>query len=82
MNQRHTPPVGMTVLGMVTPRYAEILTPQALAFVGRLQRRFGARRRELLAAREERQRALGGQMSSMANLIASLAALVKEPVER
>jgi len=33
-----------------------ILSPDALAFVAELQRRFGARRRELLAARGERQR--------------------------
>ncbi len=32
-----------------------VLTPQALAFVEALERRFGARRRELLAARKERQ---------------------------
>ncbi|HYR49152.1 MAG TPA: hypothetical protein VES90_03125, partial [Candidatus Eisenbacteria bacterium] len=29
-------------------RSAEVLTPEALAFVGRLQREFGARRLELL----------------------------------
>ena len=36
-------------------RGAEILTPEALAFVTGLERRFGARRRELLRARVERQ---------------------------
>ena len=40
------------------PEFVQILTPQALAFVARLQRRFGARRAELLAARDERQRAI------------------------
>jgi malate synthase len=35
--------------------YGDILTPAALAFLGRLHRRFDARRRELLAARRERQ---------------------------
>ena len=40
------------------PEFVQILTPQALAFVAALQRRFGARRAELLAARAERQRAL------------------------
>ncbi len=33
----------------------EVLTPEALAFVGDLHRRFGSRRRELLAARTSRQ---------------------------
>jgi malate synthase len=40
------------------PEFAQVLTPQALAFIGGLQKRFSARRRELLAARAERQRAL------------------------
>ena len=35
-------------------RSAEILTPEALAFLGELQTRFGARRDELLAARRAR----------------------------
>ncbi|WP_265522236.1 malate synthase A [Oerskovia flava] len=35
-------------------RSEEVLTPEALAFVGELQRRFGARRDELLAARAAR----------------------------
>jgi malate synthase len=37
---------------------ARVLTPEALAFVGELQREFGPRRVELLAARHERQAAL------------------------
>ncbi|MDQ2943260.1 MAG: malate synthase A [Candidatus Dormibacteraeota bacterium] len=36
-------------------RAAEVLTPEALAFVGRLQREFGGRRLELLRLRDERQ---------------------------
>jgi malate synthase len=36
----------------------EILSPEALDFLGELHRRFGARRRELLAARAERDAAL------------------------
>src|SRR5450432_636831 len=51
-------PNGMRVIGEVTPAFAEILTPDALAFVARLQRAFGARRLECLAHREERQAAL------------------------
>ena len=38
-------------------RAGEVLTPQALAFVAELHRRFDARRRSLLDARAERQRA-------------------------
>jgi malate synthase len=36
-------------------RSTEVLTPDALAFVGRLQRQFGSRRHELLRQRDERQ---------------------------
>ena len=43
------------VLGPVEGRAAEILTPEALAFVSGLQRRFGPERERLLAARTERQ---------------------------
>lgn len=50
----HTP-AGMTFAAPVPEAYAEVLTPGALSFVAELHRRFDARRRELLAAREERQ---------------------------
>ncbi|MBD5787731.1 malate synthase A [Cellulosimicrobium terreum] len=43
-----------TVHGPEVDRSAEILTPEALAFVAELQRRFGGRRDELLAARSTR----------------------------
>ena len=43
------------VLGPIEGRAAEILTPDALAFLAELHRRFDARRRELLAARQTRQ---------------------------
>jgi malate synthase len=36
-------------------RFTEVLTPEALAFVARLQREFGGRRLELLQKRDERQ---------------------------
>ncbi len=49
---------GVQVRGKMTPAFAEILTPDALAFVANLQRAFGARRRECLARREERQAVL------------------------
>ena len=42
------------LLGATTPEWAEILTPDALAFVAALAREFETRRRALLAAREER----------------------------
>ncbi len=42
------------VLGPPVERAAEILTPEALGFVAELQRRFGARRDELLALRRRR----------------------------
>ena len=56
MDQRQNPPAGMTILAPVTPQFAEILTPPALAFVAALHRKFDARRLELLAARDVRQR--------------------------
>ncbi|MDQ2861503.1 MAG: malate synthase A [Pseudomonadota bacterium] len=43
------------VLGAAHGRAAEILTPEALEFLAGLHRRFDRRRRELLAARAERQ---------------------------
>jgi malate synthase len=46
---------GVEILGRVTAQYAEILSPQALAFVAKLARKFEARRRELMAARAQRQ---------------------------
>ncbi len=42
------------------PRQDEVLTPEAIEFVAELERRFGARRRELLQARAERQQRLDG----------------------
>ncbi len=42
----------------VNPEYEQILTPQALQFVVELQRKFDARRRELLQARAARQQAI------------------------
>ena len=46
---------GIEITGEITPRFAEILTPDAVAFAARLQRAFGARRTELLARRVARQ---------------------------
>ncbi len=49
---------GVTVLGGGFPEAERVLTPEALAFVSRLHRRFDPERRALLARREERQREL------------------------
>jgi malate synthase len=49
---------GIQIQGPVDPAHAAILSPEALAFVAALHRRFDARRRELLRAREERQAAI------------------------
>ena len=46
---------GVELRAAVSERYREILTPEAIAFAADLERRFGARRRELLAARAARQ---------------------------
>jgi malate synthase len=50
-----TVPDDVEVLGPAEPRFDEILTEEALAFVAGLQREFGGRRAELLEARAERQ---------------------------
>lgn len=49
---------GVTVRGPKVPRQEEVLTPEALAFVAELERRFGARRRQLLESRRGRQQAI------------------------
>src|SRR5450432_3810217 len=46
---------GIEISGRITPEYAEILSPEAVAFAAGLQRTFGARRTELLALRTTRQ---------------------------
>ncbi len=48
-------PDGVVVLGDFAPDYATVLTPEALSFIATLQRRFNARRLDLLAKRAERQ---------------------------
>jgi len=45
---------GIRVVGPAGERYDEVLTPDALAFLGRLHNTFDERRRELLAERSER----------------------------
>lgn len=53
-----TLPEGMKITGPLGDGYADILTPEALAFVAELHRRFEHRRQELLHDREERQKRL------------------------
>ncbi len=48
-------PQGVSISGRITPEFAQILTPEALALVANLHRRFDARRQELLARRAQRQ---------------------------
>ena len=42
---------GIEITGRITPEFARILTPEAVAFAAKLQRAFGGRRNELLARR-------------------------------
>ena len=49
---------GVEILALVSESHAEILTPEAIAFIVDLQRAFNARRKSLLAARHERQKRL------------------------
>ena len=51
-------PAGMEITAEITPQFAEILTPEALALVARLARAFEPRRQALLAARVERAKRL------------------------
>src|SRR5687767_2962759 len=46
---------GVDIRAAVTPQFAAVLTPHALAFVAKLARKFEERRRELMAARARRQ---------------------------
>lgn len=49
---------GLQINAVVTDAYAEILTPEALEFIVKLQRTFNKRRLELLTARVERQKSI------------------------
>ena len=56
-------PQGVRIEAAMEPRFDEILSEEALAFLAELHRRFEPRRRELLAERVARQRRIdGGQM--------------------
>ncbi|SJZ72423.1 malate synthase [Enhydrobacter aerosaccus] len=51
-------PAGVTIDGQIKPGFERVLSREALEFLADLQRRFNARREELLAARVERQKRL------------------------
>jgi malate synthase len=53
-------PPGIEITGPITPEFSEILTPEAMAFVAKLERNFGERRRQLLADRMTRQALIDG----------------------
>lgn len=50
-----TQTTGIEVVGALKAQYDEILTPEALNFIEELERKFGARRLELLQSRQKRQ---------------------------
>ncbi|TAJ95635.1 MAG: malate synthase A [Reyranella sp.] len=51
-------PAGVVIDGAMKPGFDKVLTKEAVAFVADLQRKFNARREELLALRVERQKRL------------------------
>ena len=55
MHMSNPLPQGVSISGQITPEFAQILTPEALALVANLHRLFEARRQELLALRAQRQ---------------------------
>lgn len=46
---------GVQILGTMKPEYNSVLTPEAVAFAGHIQRKFGFRVLDLLQKRSERQ---------------------------
>lgn len=58
MSQSYKVPQGVEITGEYTPEFAEILTPEAIEFVVGLQRKFNARRLELMEIRAERQKTI------------------------
>src|SRR3546814_8996003 len=49
---------GVEIRGATRPGFDEILSPDAVAFIVGLERRFGAERRRLLGVRQQRQERL------------------------
>jgi malate synthase len=60
----------ITVTGTTEGRYAEILTPEAIAFVVALDREFGARRVQLLDRRRRRRTARTGELDFLPSTLA------------
>ncbi|HXF66818.1 MAG TPA: malate synthase A [Burkholderiales bacterium] len=60
MNPAPALPPGVEIHAPLAPEYTTILTPQALAFVAKLARKFEGRRRELMQLRAQRQSELDG----------------------
>ena len=56
MNTARILPAGLAISGKITPEFATVLTPDALAFFVKLARKFEPARRALLAARDARQK--------------------------
>jgi malate synthase len=54
--QATTLPEGVQITGEITPEFGDILTPEAIALLTKLERTFRDRRAELLKRREERQK--------------------------
>ncbi len=68
-------PDGVEITQSVTSTYAEILTPDALSFVAKLERTFREQREELLQRRIERQAAIdAGQMPDFLSETSSIRA--------
>ncbi|HLJ63611.1 MAG TPA: malate synthase A, partial [Stellaceae bacterium] len=49
---------GVTIRGPIEPGFERILSPEAIAFVAELERKFGPERNRLLGLRAQRQREL------------------------
>jgi len=56
--QKIAVPAGVEIRGEIRAGYERVLSEEALAFAAELERNFGQRRRDLLAARVERQKRL------------------------
>ena len=64
----HTHEPAIRIAGRLAPRYDEILTPEALAFLAELHDRFGARRHDRLADRMRRRFEIDGRVLDAALL--------------
>ena len=56
MDTNYNLPAGLSIGGKISPAYAEILSPAALAFFAKLARKFEPTRQALLTARAVRQK--------------------------